>query len=165
MSYMKFGSRTDTPSGGLGKPIGSLRLNFQWVCGDRHGSPNVNVKRRTLTGIFKNYLDERIGVEVDQLHVFSKNIRSQLADNSLSGILSNFSCSFADSDGPPQKPTLYADSDELQKGHGDRSDTKLYRIPVELILGRTILGLLFGLILSVVRWENLYNRRRLRGAA
>lgn len=46
-----------------------------------------------------------------------------------------------------------------------RGNAEPYRVGVETILGCSILGLLFGLGLSIFGWKNFYNRRRLRGAA
>ena len=165
LSYMELSSGANASSGGLGNPVRSLRLNLQRVNGGGYNSPNVEVERGTLARIFENDLDEGIRIEFDQLHVFGEDIRTQLTDNRISGLLRYFSGGFADFNGPPQKPGLYADSDELKKRNDDCSDAKPYRVSIEMIFGRTVLGLLLGLGLSIVGWENLYNSRRLRGTA
>ena len=65
----------------------------------------------------------------------------------------------------PQKKGLYADSHELQKGNDDHEKTENERIPIIRRLVEAVFGLLGGLSLSFLSWSNLYNNRRVFGAA
>jgi hypothetical protein len=56
----------------------SLRLVFQRICRDSNGCPERGIIRGSLTGIFENYLNERVGIEVNQFCVPGKNVGPQL---------------------------------------------------------------------------------------
>lgn len=74
------------------------------------------------------------------------------------------SSDFRNSEREPQENSLNADGKELEERYAYAYDGENERVSVEFILGRTFIGLLLGLGLSVVGWHDLYNQRRLRGA-
>ena len=64
----------------------------------------------------------------------------------------------------PQKTSLNADGDELQKSDQYRKLPEINSSAIEISLGRAISGVLLGLFLSVFGWKNSYKRKKVFGS-
>jgi len=67
--------------------------------------------------------------------------------------------------GEPQEYGLNSDSNKLQESYDNRSYRQSNGVSVEFVLGRSVCGLVLGLVLSIFGWKNIYDQRRLIGAA